>query len=73
MIKFILILQVCSSLYKPCIPSFQDSTLYDTWQNCGIAGYEQGMSIMKELESEEVNSSKIYVRFTCEEVIFPNI
>jgi len=73
MTKFILVLQICSALYTPCLHPIQDPTLYDTWQNCGIAGYEQGLDVFKSLESKTIEDSRIYVKFKCEEVKSPNI
>ena len=68
MTKFILVLHICSTLYAPCLPPIQDPTFYDTWLNCGIAGYEQGLNIFESLESGTIEDSRIYIKFTCEEV-----
>ena len=66
--KFLLIIQICSSIYNGCLTPLNDPYSYNSWKDCGLAGYEQTMNIMKELDSSLVNKDKIYIRFSCEEV-----
>lgn len=73
MTKFILVLQICSALYTPCLAPIQDPTFYDTWRNCGIAGYEQGLNVFESLELETIEDSRIYIKFMCKEVESPDI
>ena len=66
--KFILILQICSVLGGSCLPPISDPEIYSSWLKCGKAGFEQGLNVINSLESEDIEESRIYIKFTCQEV-----
>jgi len=66
--KFLLIIQICSSIHSGCLEPLNNTLFYDSWKNCGMAGYEQAMNVMKILDPYKVNKERIYVQFTCKEV-----
>ena len=61
--KFLLIIQICSSIYSGCLTPLNDPYSYNSWKDCGLAGYEQSMNIMKELDSSQVNKTKYIFGF----------
>ena len=72
MIKFVLILQICSGVMQTCLaPVKPDNTLYNTWQECGIQGYKSALEMIK-LDSKNTNKLKTYIRFECNEVVVEN-
>jgi len=72
MIKFVLILQMCSGVMQTCLaPVKPDNTLYNTWQECGIQGYKSALEMIK-LDTKNTNKLKTYIRFECKEVVVRN-
>ena len=66
--KFILILQICSALGGSCLPPISDPEIYSSWLKCGRAGFEQGLNVINSLEPGDIEESRIYIKFTCQEV-----
>ena len=65
MIKFMLIMQICSLVEKECMPAFEHPHLYDSHYECATVGY---LKTMDKIGEDLVNSTKIHVQFACEEV-----
>ncbi len=63
--KFILTLQICSSLLQTCMPPITIDNVFDSWFSCGSEGYKSAYEINQRLGKEEVNKMKTYVRFHC--------
>jgi len=68
--KFILVLQICSSIAQTCMPPIKaDNILYDSWYDCGKAGYKSAYEILDKLTKVEVNKAKTMIQFRCVEVV----
>ena len=66
--KFLLVLSVCSGVYKACLPNSEMWPLYDNYYDCATAGYLNSMGLMREFGETKVNDDKIMVAFKCVEV-----
>jgi hypothetical protein len=68
--KFILVLQICSSIAQSCMPPIKaDNILYDSWYDCGKAGYKSAYEILDKLTKVDVNKAKTMIQFRCLEVV----
>ena len=68
--KFILVLQICSSIAQSCMPPIKaDNILYDSWYDCGKAGYKSAYEILDKLTKVEVNYATTMIQFRCIEVV----
>ena len=68
MIKFIMMIKVCSALYGQCMPESQHKVVFDNWYDCAQSGMKEVASLMKEVGPEVVNRDKITVSFVCKPV-----
>jgi hypothetical protein len=66
MIKFIMMIKVCSALYGECMPEFQHKVAFDSWYDCAQAGLKETKNLMQEIGPKVVNRDKITVSFVCE-------
>ena len=62
--KFLLIMQVCSSIAMSCMDPM-DAGEYKTHFDCATAGYLNAMGLMRELGEDTVNKKLITVQFKC--------
>ena len=67
MIKYIMMIKVCSALHGDCMPEFQHPVVYNDWYNCALAGLRETKDLMTEVGPEVVNRDKITVSFVCKE------
>ena len=65
--KFLLIIQVCSALHMSCMDSMEAGQ-YSTHFDCATAGYLNAMGLTQELGQEEVDRSRITIKFECRPV-----
>ena len=66
MIKFTLILWVCSFLGQNlCMPPIQVPMLYNSWYECSRAAHRESIKILSKIGYKEVNNAKIGTRYTC--------
>ena len=49
MIKFMLIMQICSLVEKECMPAFKHPHLYDSHYECATVGYLNSIKTMDEI------------------------
>ena len=63
--KFMLILKVCSAVHMDCLPSMNDSFVFNSWSECASAGYLRSIKITNDIESSIVNNNKIVINFNC--------
>jgi len=63
--KFMLILKVCSAVHMNCLPSMNDSFVFNSWSECASAGYLRSIKIINSMESSIVNNNKIVINFNC--------
>ena len=66
--KFVLSMILCSGVAGSCLEPFpMTDKFYDNWQSCMIAGNEESIKKIKELNPEDFNQYKFYIRFYCQE------
>nr|BAR28277.1 hypothetical protein [uncultured Mediterranean phage uvMED]BAR28393.1 hypothetical protein [uncultured Mediterranean phage uvMED]BAR28501.1 hypothetical protein [uncultured Mediterranean phage uvMED] len=63
--KFMLILKVCSAVHMDCLPSMNDSFVFNSWSECASAGYLRSIKIINSIDSSIVNENKMVVNFQC--------
>ena len=64
---FLLIIQVCSALHMSCMNEMIVNE-YPTHFDCATAGYLNAMGLTQELGQEEVDRSRITIKFECRPV-----
>ena len=67
MMKFIMMIKVCSALYGECMPEFQHKVVVDSWYNCAQNGLVETKSLMTEIGPKGVNRDLITVSFVCKQ------
>ena len=67
MIKFVLIMKVCSALTGNCLPE-HNAGEHDSWYECAVAGSLNTLSAMQEIGELEMNKRKLYITFKCEPI-----
>ena len=60
-----LILKVCSAIHMNCLPSINDSFVFNSWSECASAGYLRSIKIINSIDSSVVNENKMVVNFQC--------
>ena len=68
MIKFDLIMKVCSALTGNCLPE-HNAGVHDGWYECAMAGSLNTLSAIHEIGELEVNKRKLYITFKCDPVV----
>ena len=63
--KFMLILKVCSAVHMDCLPSMNDSFVFNSWSECASAGYLRSIKIINSIDSSIINENKMVVNFQC--------
>ena len=67
MIKYIMMIKICSALYGNCMPEFQHKVVFDNWYDCAQHGLTETKLLMTEIGREIVNRDKITVSFLCKQ------
>ena len=65
MIKFLLVIQICSAVHGDCLPK-QNVGTYDSWFSCAKAGTQETIELIELVGEELINNNKIYVSFSCQ-------
>ena len=65
MVKFILIMYLCSGTVYECKPLPQ--VPFDSYRECAIAGYTMTAEILTKFTGNEVEKYRMYSQFICEE------
>ena len=68
MIKFVLIMKVCSALSGNCLPE-HNAGVHDGWYECAMAGSLNTLSAIQEIGELEANKRKLYITFKCDPVV----
>ena len=68
MIKFVLIMKVCSALTGNCLPE-HNAGVHDGWYECAMAGSLNTLNAIQEIGELEVNKRKLYITFKCDPVV----
>jgi len=67
MIKFLLIMQVCSAIQMSCMDSMIAGE-YTTHFDCATAGYLNAMGLTREIGQDVVDRDRITIKFECKPV-----
>ena len=65
MLKFALIISICSSLDGSCLYPLQRDKLFPTHYDCAVAGYQHSQTILRSFGKDRVNESKVIISFKC--------
>ena len=64
MIKFLLVMKVCSILDGTCLPE-KEVSYHDTWFECARAGTLETLVLMNDIGEDLINKNKLYISFGC--------
>jgi hypothetical protein len=67
MIKFVLIMKVCSALTGNCLPG-HNAGVHNSWYECAMAGSLNTLNAMQEIGELEVNNRKLFITFKCDPI-----
>jgi len=65
MIKFLLVVKVCSALDGTCLPE-QAVDVHNSWYNCAVAGVEETISLMNIIGEDLINRNRLVINFSCQ-------
>ena len=65
--KFVLTMIMCSAVANQCMPPFQIDKVYNDGYDCMVDGYKIALDKTEEIGREDINESKIYIKFGCYE------
>ena len=65
MIKFLLVVKVCSALDGTCLPE-QAVDVHNSWYNCAVAGVEETISLMNLIGEDLINRNRLVINFSCQ-------
>jgi len=69
MIKFALIISVCSFLGQPvCLPPMEYPKHFNSWYECAKEAQTQSNLLMSKMGYEYVNKYRIAMNYSCKEV-----
>jgi len=70
MIKFTLILWVCSFLAgTKCMPPVTYPGVYDSWIECSKAAHLESIKLMESFDPDFVNKNNVGMKYTCKQVM----
>ena len=58
---------ICSAVANQCMPPFQIDKVYNDGYDCMVDGYKIALDKTEEIGREDINQSKIYIKFSCNE------
>jgi len=67
MIKFILIIKICSFMHMDCLQEYSSSIVFDNYYECVTAGHIRSVTTLNNMGGDFVNRAKIVIKFSCEE------
>ena len=65
MMKYLLVIQICSTLMQQCTDPVPMYPHHDNYYDCATSGFIRGISMIREIGVDEVNEKKIVVNFVC--------
>ena len=68
MIKFILVLQVCSFLSGECKIAVQPPVVYNDWAECAADASVKSLELLQKEGKDNVNQYRLAVKYGCYEV-----
>jgi hypothetical protein len=67
MIKFILIVKICSLMHMDCMQEFNSGVVFDNYYECATAGHIRSVTTLNNMGGDFVNRARIVIKFSCEE------
>jgi len=65
MIKFILIMQVCSAVHMDCMPKFETTPFFNSYSACTMTGHLRSITMMNEMGPDFFERAQIKIKFNC--------
>ncbi len=65
MVKFLLLIQICSALDGSCLPQ-QAVNVSDSWYQCAREGTKETIALMDSIGEPLINRNRLYITFTCQ-------
>ena len=65
MIKFILLMWLCSVVANDCQRIVIPYTTFDSYRECSLYGYQHTVDILNKMPKEEIEKWRIHTRFSC--------
>ena len=65
MVKFLLLIQICSALDGSCLPH-QAVKMSDSWYQCAREGTKETIALMDSIGEPLINRNRLYITFTCQ-------
>ena len=62
MVKFLLLIQICSALDGSCLPH-QAVNVFDSWYQCAREGTKETITLMDSIGEPLINRNKLYITF----------
>ena len=64
MLKFALVMKICSVVHGDCLPE-KHVSFHDTWYDCAKKGSLETVELMELIGESLINKNKIFISFTC--------
>ena len=64
MVKFLLVIQICSALHGDCLPK-QNVNMYDSLYECARGGTNETIELMNVIGQDLINRNNIFISFSC--------
>ena len=64
---YVLSLVICSAIAGQCLPPYNVDKLYKDGYDCMLDGYKMAIEKTIEIGRENINKSRIYIKFGCNE------
>ena len=65
--KFLLTIQICSVLMQECTEPIKVYPLYNSYYDCSTGGFLRGLTLLRQMGLQDINSKRILLNFTCTE------
>ncbi len=65
MVKFILLLYVCSGVTGKCLPLPSPITEFNNFKGCNIFGHHYAIQSLDRMNPDEVETYKLHIGFSC--------
>jgi hypothetical protein len=64
--KFMLIIYACSVIADGCGLPLQDPKVYDSFQQCTVAGHKTSITVLNNLDPDMINKEQLFFAFSCQ-------
>ena len=67
MTKFVLFMWMCSSVAQQCIPGVLPQTVFDTYKECAVFGYDYSSKVLNNMSVEDMEKYRTSIILQCRE------